>query len=96
MILAASRMLAPASKPGRPSWPGAGIGWFFTERNNPGLGSPPAFAFGLIVSALAAPLVAHAALAYPAGRMDSRLGLGAAVFAYAGRGWSWACFPPCS
>ena len=65
---------------------GAGIGWFFVEWNNPGLGSPAAFTFGLIASALAAPLVAHAALAYPAGRLASRLDLCVLVFAYAGAG----------
>ena len=65
---------------------GAGIGWFFTDWNNPGLGSPAAFTFGLIASALAAPLVAHAALAYPAGRLDSRLELSAVLLAYAGAG----------
>jgi signal transduction histidine kinase len=65
---------------------GAGIGWFFTEWNNPGLGSSAAFTFGLIVSALGAPLVAHAALAYPAGRLDSRPSRYAVVAAYAGAG----------
>jgi hypothetical protein len=65
---------------------GAGIGWFFVEWNNPGLGSPAAFTFGLVVSALAAPLVAHAVLAYPAGRLDSRRDLGIVLFAYAGAG----------
>ena len=64
----------------------AGIGWFFTDWNNPGLGSPAAFTFGLIASALAAPLAAHAALAYPAGRLDSRIDRYALVFAYAGAG----------
>jgi signal transduction histidine kinase len=65
---------------------GAGIGWFFTDWNNPGLGSATAFTFGLIVSALAAPLVAHAALAYPTGRLDSRADLSVLVFAYASAG----------
>jgi signal transduction histidine kinase len=65
---------------------GAGVGWFFTEWNNQGLGSSAAFTFGLIVSALAAPLVAHAALAYRAGRLDSRLDLGVVLFGYAGAG----------
>ena len=64
----------------------AGAGWFFTDWNNPGLGSPAAFTFGLVVSALAAPLVAHAALAYPAGRLESRLDRGMVLFAYAGTG----------
>jgi signal transduction histidine kinase len=63
----------------------AGIGWFFAEWNNSGLGSP-AFTFGLIVSALAPPLVAHAALAYPAGRLASRLDRGVVLVAYAGAG----------
>src|SRR5215471_2003374 len=65
---------------------GAGIGWFLVEWNNPGLGSPAAFTFGLIASALGAPLVAHAALAYPAGRLASRLDVCVLVFAYAGAG----------
>jgi signal transduction histidine kinase len=65
---------------------GAGIGWFFAEWNNPGLGSPAAFTFGLIVSALAAPMVAHAALAYPAGRVGSGSGRVFLVVAYAGAG----------
>ena len=65
---------------------GAGIGWFFTDWNNPGLGSPAAFTFGLVVYALAAPLVAHAALAYPAGRLGSRFDVCVLVFAYAGAG----------
>jgi signal transduction histidine kinase len=65
---------------------GAGIGWFLVEWNNPGLGSPAAFTFGLIASALAAPLVAHAALAYPAGRLDCRLDVCVLVLAYAGAG----------
>jgi signal transduction histidine kinase len=65
---------------------GAGIGWFFVEWNNPGLSSPTGFTFGLIASALAAPMVAHAALAYPAGRLDSRLDVCVLVFAYAGAG----------
>ena len=41
--------------------------------------------------------VAHAALAYPAGRLDSRLGLGRrGLRLRRGGGWSWACAPPCS
>src|SRR5262249_30765383 len=64
----------------------AGIGWFFAEWNNPGVGSPAAFTFGLIVYGLAAPLVAHAALAYPKGRLDSRLDARVLLLAYAGAG----------
>lgn len=73
------------------SWAGlllvsAGTGWFFAEWNNPGLGSSVAFTFGLIVSALGAPLIAHAALAYPTGRLHSRMDLSVVVVAYAGAG----------
>jgi hypothetical protein len=52
-----------------------------------------AFTFGLIVSALAASLVAHAALTYPAGRLESRLGLGMVLVAYAGAGLVLALLP---
>jgi signal transduction histidine kinase len=72
----------------------AGIGWFFAEWNNPGLRWPAAFTFGLIVSALAAPLVAHAALAYPVGRLDSRIDRGALVVAYVGVGLVLGLIPP--
>ena len=64
----------------------AGIGWFFADWNNPGVGSPAAFTFGLIVYGLAAPLVAHAALAYPKGRLDARPDARVLLFAYAGAG----------
>jgi len=64
----------------------AGIGWFCTDWNNPGLTSPVAFSFGLLVSALAPPLVAHAALAYPTGRLGTRQDLAAVLLAYAGAG----------
>jgi signal transduction histidine kinase len=75
----------PASWEGR-LLAGAGIGWFFVEWNNPGLGSAAAFTFGLVVSTLGPPLVAHAALAYPTGRLDSRRDLSVMLFAYAGAG----------
>src|SRR5262249_61648560 len=65
---------------------GAGFGWFFAGWNNPGVRSPAAFTFGLIVYGLAAPLVAHAALAYPKGRLDSRLDARVLLLAYAGAG----------
>ncbi len=71
----------------------AGIGWFFTDWNNPGMGSPAAFTFGLIVSALTAPLVAHAAFAYPTGRVGSRLDVCVLVLAYAGAGLMLGLFP---
>jgi signal transduction histidine kinase len=58
-----------------------GFGWFLLEWNNPGIGSELAFAIGLALSAVGAPLIAHAALAYPSGRLSGwpdRAGLTAA------------------
>src|SRR5215469_12991328 len=63
----------------------AGIGLFFPEWNNSGLNAP-AFTFGLIVSAISAPVIAHAALAYPTGRLASRLDLSVLLVAYFGAG----------
>jgi len=58
--------------------------WFLLEWNNPAAGSALVFTIGLVLYAAAAPLVAHAMLAYPAGRVGwwpGRLGL---VLGYAG------------
>ena len=58
-----------------------GIGWFLLEWNNPGIGSALAFTIGLALSAVGAPLIAHAVLAYPSGRLSGwpdRAGLTAA------------------
>jgi signal transduction histidine kinase len=64
----------------------AGAAWFFAEWNNPDIGVGAAFTFGLVAFALAPPVVAHAVLAYPSGRVSSRLErLGVAV-AYVGAG----------
>jgi len=82
---AAEFLRRPARRPGL-LLVGAGIGWFFAEWNNPGLSSPTGFTFGLIVSVLAAPLVAQAALAYPTGRLDSRSARCVLIVAYAGAG----------
>jgi signal transduction histidine kinase len=71
----------------------AGIGWFFADWNNPGLGSPAAFTFGLVVYALAAPLVAYAALAYPGGRLDARPDRSALGIACAAAGLVLGLFP---
>jgi signal transduction histidine kinase len=49
----------------------AGVAWFFPEWNNPGIGVGVAFTLGLVASATAPPLVAHAVLAYPFGRLSS-------------------------
>ena len=64
----------------------AGVSWFFVEWNNPGIGSPAAFTFGLVAWALAPPVVAHAILAYPSGRPLPLPGRAAVLAAYAGAG----------
>jgi signal transduction histidine kinase len=71
----------------------AGVAWFFVEWNNPGIGSSIAFTFGLVAYALAAPMVAHAILAYPTGRSlrpPERLAL---VGAYVATGLVLGLFP---
>jgi hypothetical protein len=62
----------------------AGFAWFLLEWINPGIGSPIAFSIGLVLYAICAPLVAHAVLAYPGGRLSSRVDRGVLVVAYAG------------
>ena len=65
----------------------AGLAWFVPELNNPEIGSPFAFTAGLAVVAACPPLVAHAALAYPGGRLHSsveRLAVGLAYVASIG------------
>ena len=47
-----------------------GFAWFLLEWNNPGIGSALAFAIGLVLYAVCPPLIAHAALAYPSGRLS--------------------------
>jgi signal transduction histidine kinase len=64
----------------------AGISWFFVEWNNPGIGSPAAFTFGLMAWALAPPVVAHAVLVYPSGRPLPAPGRAALLAAYVGAG----------
>ena len=61
----------------------AGVSWFFVEWNNPAIGSPAAFTFGLVAWALAPPVVAHAILAYPSGRPLPLPGRAAVLAAYA-------------
>ena len=56
----------------------ASFAWFLLEWNNPAAGSAFVFAIGLVLFAAAPPLVAHAMLAYPDGRVGwwpGRLGL---------------------
>ena len=59
----------------------AGFAWFLPEWNNPGIGSAFAFTVGLCLYAACPPLVGHAVLAYPGGRLAStaeRVAVGAA------------------
>jgi hypothetical protein len=59
----------------------AGIGWMLAEWNNPGVDSSLAFTIGLVLYAVAPPLIAHAALTYPGGHLSStaeRAGVGSA------------------
>jgi signal transduction histidine kinase len=62
----------------------AGLAWFLPEWTNPGVGTALGFTLGLIGVATAAPLVGHAALAYPTGRLKSHLDRLAVTLAYAG------------
>jgi len=47
----------------------AGLGWFAAELSNPATGSAVIFTAGLVLATACPPLVAHAALAYPSGRL---------------------------
>ena len=56
----------------------ASFAWFLLEWNNPGNGSAFVFTLGLVLYVAAPPIVAHAVLGYPGGRVrtwPSRLGL---------------------
>lgn len=62
----------------------AGFAWFAPEWNTPGVRSALAFTAGVALATACPPLVAHAALAYPGGRLGSRFEAGAVTLAYAG------------
>lgn len=49
----------------------AGLSWFLPEWSNPGVGTAFGFTAGLALFAACVPLAAHAALAYPGGRLQS-------------------------
>lgn len=73
----------------------ASFAWFLLEWSNPAAGSV-VFTTGLVLYAAAPPLVAHAMLAYPDGRVGwwpGRLGL---ALGYAARCSCSACSPPLS
>jgi signal transduction histidine kinase len=73
----------PASRCG-PLLTAAGFAWFLLEWNNAGIGSPLAFTVGLCLYLACPPLVAHAVLAYPGGRLSSQAERGVLAVAYAG------------
>jgi len=76
----------PASRFG-PLLAAAGLAWFLPELNNPEIGGSLAFTAGLALLAACPPLVAHAALAYPGGRLHSpaeRVAVGLAYLASLG------------
>jgi signal transduction histidine kinase len=62
----------------------AGFAWFVTEWNNPAAGSAIVFTVGLLCYASCPPLVAHAVLSYPGGRLGSRVEAIVVVAAYVG------------
>ena len=73
----------PASRFG-PILAAAGGAWFAVELDNPGAGSSLLFTLGVVTYAACPALVAHAALAYPDGRVGGRLPRAALALAYAG------------
>jgi signal transduction histidine kinase len=73
----------PASRFG-PLLAAAGGAWFVAELNNPGAGSTLLFTLGLVGYAACPAVVAHAALAYPDGRVEGRATRTALALAYAG------------
>jgi signal transduction histidine kinase len=58
--------------------------WFLAGWDNPGVGVTLAFTAGLVLHAACPPLVGHAALVYPDGRLRSRLERVAVAVAYGG------------
>jgi signal transduction histidine kinase len=61
----------------------AGFAWFLPELSNPHVGTAIGFTVGLVGFAACAPLVGHAALAYPTGRLRSPLEVGVVAVSYA-------------
>jgi signal transduction histidine kinase len=65
-----------ARRPGNTFGPllvAAGLTWFLAEWDNPGAEVALAFTVGLVLHAACPPLIGHAALVYPGGRLRSRL-----------------------
>lgn len=61
----------------------AGVAWLLPEWSNPAVGSGIAFTGGLVGFAACAPLIAHAALAYPSGRLGRVADRSLVIVAYA-------------
>jgi signal transduction histidine kinase len=62
----------------------AGLVWFMAAWDSPGAGVPLAFTAGLVLHTACPPLVGHAALVYPGGRLRSRLEQVVVAVAYGG------------
>jgi signal transduction histidine kinase len=62
----------------------SGLVWFLAGWDNPGVGVTMAFTAGLVLHAACPPLVGHAGLVYPDGRLQSRLERVAVAIAYGG------------
>ena len=85
--LIAAGLGAWARRPGSRFGPlavAAGVAWFLAEWDNPGIGVAVAFTAGLVLQAACPPLIGHAALVYPGGRLRSRLERVAVALAYGG------------
>lgn len=67
-----------------PLFAAAGLVWFLPEWTNQGVGSAVGFTAGLVGVTACAPLVGHAGLAYPTGRLRSHLERLTISVAYAG------------
>jgi signal transduction histidine kinase len=76
-----SWLLGPPG-PSGPLLAAAGVGWLVLGWNNPAAGSAAAFTAGLVLYASCPALVGHAALAYPRGRLASRVERAAVALAY--------------
>ena len=85
--LIAAGLGAWARRPGSRFGPlvaAAGMTWFLAEWDNPGAGAAVAFTAGLVLQAACPPLIGHAALVYPGGRLRSHLERVAVAIAYGG------------
>jgi len=85
--LVAAGVAARARRPGSGFGPlavTAGLAWFLAEWDNPGAPVALAFTAGLVLHAACPPLVGHAGLVYPDGRLQSHLERVVVALAYGG------------